>query len=65
MRRHPELKPFSGFTDMDGTSPNGRGHPYMTTTWGIDGTEVLKEELETISGEKTCRHWVNDEWGQE
>lgn len=44
-----ELKVISSFTDMDGTSRFGVGHPCADTMWGIGGVPMLKCTMEMES----------------
>lgn len=47
------LKCFSSFTDMDGTSPTGDGRRWLITEWGVSGNEnpIIKcEERGNDSG---------------
>lgn len=42
MSRVPGLKPVESFSDPEGTSPYGRGFPWMETVWGNEEERILK-----------------------
>lgn len=55
MQQVGELKPVESFSDPDGTSPLGRGRPWMETIWGLDDKRILK--CITSKLDRHQQHW--------
>lgn len=55
MQQVGELKPMESFSDPDGTSPYGKGYPWMETIWGRDDECILKCITSKVNRHQ--QHW--------